>query len=124
MICSINRGYRLITFNSNFKRGFERFFGFEILINMDILLQLPTDFKNKFQNSFAKAIGGEQWMEELSHIDPNTNELYFFEYSYNPITNDRGIITGVTIFIRNITERKKQKKNYAFYLELLNKAEA
>ncbi|MCB1190116.1 MAG: PAS domain S-box protein [Leptospiraceae bacterium] len=118
MICSINRGYRLITFNSNFKRGFERFFGFEILINMDILLQLPTDFKNKFQNSFAKAIGGEQWMEELSHIDPNTNELYFFEYSYNPITNDRGIITGVTIFIRNITERKKAEEE----LRILSRA--
>lgn len=118
MICSINRGYRLITYNSNFKKGYENFFKIDAKMQMDILEALPSTFKEKFQMSFQKAIQGEQWIEEHFHIDQMSNKKQFFEYSYNPIINDKNIITGVTIFIRNITERKKAEED----LRILSRA--
>ena len=59
---------------------------------------------------YKRALAGEIYTVINESIDPDTQELLSFEISFNPIYNDKGDITGIGCFARNITQRLKTEK--------------
>jgi PAS domain S-box-containing protein len=59
---------------------------------------------------YSRALTGEIYSVTDESIDPDTKELLSFEISFNPIYNEKGKISGVGCFARNITQRLKDEK--------------
>ena len=59
---------------------------------------------------YSRALAGEIYTVINESIDPDTKELLSFEISFNPIYNEKGDITGIGCFARNITQRLKSEK--------------
>jgi len=59
---------------------------------------------------YSRALAGEMYSVTNESIDPDTGELLSFEISFNPIYNEKGEISGVGCFARNITQRLKTEK--------------
>jgi PAS domain S-box-containing protein len=59
---------------------------------------------------YSRALAGEIYTVVNESIDPDTKELLSFEISFNPIYNEKGEITGIGCFARNITQRLKSEK--------------
>jgi PAS domain S-box-containing protein len=84
----------------------------------NFLTLLPTDKKKVWNEHFNRAFAGEHfnhiWKENF-HATIIYHELYF-----NPVKTDADEIIGVAVFIKDITERKKQELEK---LDLLSQAE-
>jgi PAS domain S-box-containing protein len=65
---------------------------------------------NTWTNYYSRALKGEMYSIINQSVDPDTQELLSFEISFNPIYNEKGEITGIGCFARNITQRLKSEK--------------
>lgn len=105
-IWSIDTDQRLITFNSTFRMMFAASFGIDPVEGMD-LMELTERADHAFWKvTYARALSGEQFTME--HSSQLHGVSYFFEVSFCPIVTDQNL-TGVTIFTRNVTERKQME---------------
>jgi len=102
---SVDTDCCLITSNSTFKRLFRLAYGVDLRRGLPILEQLPPDQRAAWQSFYGRALNGERFAFE-QHFDFAGLALDV-EVSMNPILADDGRITGVAVFSRNITERKR-----------------
>jgi PAS domain S-box-containing protein len=65
----------------------------------------------KWKEYYARGFMGEAYIVEDELLDPKTGKLFFYETSFNPISNAEGTITGIGCFSRNITERINTSKS-------------
>jgi PAS domain S-box-containing protein len=105
VIWSLDKEYRLLTFNSGFKRIFEKIFGLNVSHYYKVL---STDFFNeklyeKWKSYYDRALQGERFTVSFS---PLKKMDLVYEFAFNPIFDNKKII-GVSIFGRNVTERVK-----------------
>jgi PAS domain S-box-containing protein len=111
VICAIDKNDKLIIFNSMFQSFYTMFFGLEASIGDDLKKQLQ-----KYPNVLA------EWNAILSrvmngeHITIERNyELAgwsrFDEITHIPIRNAEHEIVGITIMMRDISERKKAEQD-------------
>jgi len=110
LIWSVDRQFRLITFNIPFSRYFKNHYGVEVKIGNrifeDIHITDTFELKLKWKENYTRALAGEIVMLE---------EKYFgldFQFSLGPIIED-GMVTGVSIFGENITDRKTKDRELA-----------
>jgi PAS domain S-box-containing protein len=59
---------------------------------------------------YSRALAGEIYSIINETVEPETKELLSFEISFNPIYNEKGEITGIGCFARNITQQLKSEK--------------
>jgi len=119
-IVSIDRKYNIVTFNEAFAKNY-RSRNIMIEKGMNLLKLLEVRERNKFQNYYDRALAGEQFSFENKY-PINEIELYY-ENSYNPIRDAKGNITGVSIFSRNITERKLQEEDRQKFVALIESSQ-
>lgn len=100
-IWSIDTNYNLISFNSAFKKNFE--IGFKISPYIGLNLKPYTDISHDldWRKFYEKALQGEKFTTDYH---TKNNEMYN-EVSFNPIIFNNQV-TGVTVFSRDITEKK------------------
>jgi len=104
IIWSIDKEYRLLTFNSEFKRISEEYFGkIEKNINVLVVDSVDDDMIKEWKGYYDKAFKGERFTVSYYPFE-EVNLIY--EFSFNPIFDNKKII-GVSIFGRNVTERVK-----------------
>jgi hypothetical protein len=60
-----------------------------------------------FKAYFDRCLAGEKFVVEEKLLF--AQEVRYFEIHYNPIKDENKQITGISIFTRNITERKQQE---------------
>lgn len=102
-IWAIDKSYRLIAFNNAY-----------ILYNIKYrnhLAAIGESFEladdpaeREWKYLFEKALQGKTLVKELPSTIPGNKQ--FFEHSLNPIYDETENIIGVTVFSRNVTERK------------------
>ncbi len=121
-IWSVDRNYRLIVGNSIFHNNIESVRGRSFAPRDDVL---PDDFREireKWRSYYNRALSGENFNIENKrrYIDSTR----YMEYRFSPIRSSEGVITGVTVFGRDITERKiaeeKLKESESRYRELID----
>jgi diguanylate cyclase (GGDEF)-like protein/PAS domain S-box-containing protein len=117
LIWSVDLDYRLITFNRALQRHIQSMFGVRLAAGM-----LPKDFVPPERVGFMpplyeRALAEGSFREEFSLADGRTLELAF-----NPIVVD-GKTTGVSVFGKDITERKAAEESRSFLAEVVESCE-
>jgi PAS domain S-box-containing protein len=106
-IFALDLEYNYLTFNSKHKKNLRSAYGVEMAKGANI-----TD-ENHFGQDTEKVMAhlnraaqGEQFLviEEMGNADCRRT---WYETIYNPIQDDYGHVTGIAVFSRDITERKR-----------------
>ena len=103
-ILSFDRNYKIITINTVAGSLFERLLGFQPKAGQMVLELIPESLRQKWAQRYDRALAGEYFTLEEEFVEGDIR--YHGEYSLNPI-RDGDSVTGVCIFGRDITERKR-----------------
>jgi diguanylate cyclase (GGDEF)-like protein/PAS domain S-box-containing protein len=104
-VWSVDRQYQLVTLNSTFKRQFKTVYGVELALGMNIISCLPDAAKSIWMDYYDRVLRGDRFAIELRFDLPDGPAD--IEISFNPIITNAEEITGVAVFGRNITDRKR-----------------
>jgi PAS domain S-box-containing protein len=109
ILWSVDRDLIFTTMNSSFKKLFYNYYNKEIEAGNYLEEVLPDGMREDWMTLHQKALSGSRFSVELI-IKGKSNDLSY-EISYNPIYSDEGTISGVSVFGRDITERKNAEND-------------
>ena len=106
MIFSVDKHYRYTVFNQRHKHYMLQTYGCNIEVGVN-LLECLSERKNikKIKADIDRALAGEQYIMERAYGKGNVHKSYA-EVSLNPIKGEHNHITGVSVFVRDITKRR------------------
>ncbi|MCU0436577.1 MAG: Cache 3/Cache 2 fusion domain-containing protein [Raineya sp.] len=112
-IIALDKDYKITIYNDIAKNWYQEKTYNRLTIGVNLLSIMPLEQRESFKENYSRALLGERFIIE-EKID---GEIY--EYRYNPIQDEQGKAAGVSIFRRNITERKQtEQANRMTILEL------
>ncbi len=115
LIWSVDKDYRLIYCNSNYTRLFKKQFSEDIEAGAAILNLVPTATALYWKALYDKALLGQKFSEEVK------GRNWVFEVFLTPIV-EGGDIVGITMFMQNISARKKAEREIMAAKEVAEKA--
>lgn len=105
-IWSVDRQYRLIIGNHQFRTNLRQVLQREVVEYESVLPpELPLALREQWQGFYNRALQGEKFRVELQQ--QTTSPPLWFDYRFSPIQTADDQIIGVTVFGRDITERKQ-----------------
>jgi PAS domain S-box-containing protein len=127
LIFSLDRDYRYTSFNQNHFGVMKAIYNVDIQLGGSLLDYMTVDEdRQKAKNNIDRALGGEQFSEEAFSGEESLSRFYFV-VSHSPIRDQKNQIIGVSVFTRNITDRKrieeKLQRSEEQYRALFNNAE-
>jgi PAS domain S-box-containing protein len=108
LIWSVDREYRLLFFNTHFQRFMQNLTEKDIDLGDNIIEIVPEFYRDDLILLCNRALAGEQFTEERAK--DNCSPETILEYFFNPIRNELNDVTGLSVFMRNISERKRSDK--------------
>lgn len=107
VIFSLDRSYRYTEFTRTHKETMSQIWGVEIRLGMNILdvIRDPAD-REKAKGNFDRALRGEYLTLEEEY---GVLERICYENRYSPIMDAAGEILGLTVFVIEITERRRMQ---------------
>lgn len=76
----------------------------------------PPDITQKWLDAYARAMNGEEFsVEWSSNVIPSSRE---FEYQFHPWRDGNGIICGIAVFARDVTEQRRAERQLRLQLEI------
>jgi PAS domain S-box-containing protein len=121
MVWSVDGDYRILTLNTAYRQMFTVAYGVELQPGTCILDSLPPAEKSQWVELYNVALRGERHSAELTYNLRGINLV--LEVSLTPIRSPGGQIAGVSIFGRDITERRQAEdllRRQKEYLTALN----
>ncbi len=113
-IVALDRKFTVTLFNNSFAKGFHRLFGGNVSRGARAADVVPGAVWRKMKGHVEKALSGDRTTVEETFPDDQ-----ILETSFNPIVDHHGMITGATVFVKNITNRKQiEQRNRALNEEL------
>jgi PAS domain S-box-containing protein len=106
IICSIDKDYNLVEFNSVFAKIVKGGYGIEMQPGMSVLAFTDPAKHEHLKNIYATVLQGETHTDIESFHTLN-GHLVYNETNYNPIYNAQKEVNGINIFSKDITERVK-----------------
>jgi PAS domain S-box-containing protein len=104
-IWAIDRQYRLIVGNELYHQNTSAVLGRRFMEGEYILdLEFPQAALDEWRGYYDRALLGERFSVEVQ--TRFAKPVSFVDYRFNPIISETGEIVGVTVFGRDITERK------------------
>jgi PAS domain S-box-containing protein len=112
-IFSVDRSYCYTSFNTRHAEVMKALFGSDIAVGRNILEyhSNPHD-RLAAQTNFDSVLGGESVTLEAFAGDEARTRRYF-EISHNPVRGAGGQVTGVAVYARDLTERKRAEEALA-----------
>jgi|GEM_PF-488006 len=106
IIFSLDKNYCYKSFTVSHKETMKWIWGVEIEVGMNMLdvISLPED-KEKAKSNFDRALNGDYLLFTEEYGDKSLNRSYW-ENRYSPIFSEKGEITGLTVFVTNVTEQR------------------
>ncbi len=102
IIFSLDKNYCYTTFNEKHREEMKLVWNTEIKVGMNLLdLMSVLELREEAKKSIDQALKGEAFIEIQHQPEFNT----YYEFSWNPILQNEEVV-GITVFIRDITERK------------------
>lgn len=119
-IVSLNRDYRVVAANQRIKEI--------IRLIRDAEFEVGEEWFKIFKNDADKLNAKKLWDQALNgkyvsiedKFGDHPEKRKWFDVSFNPVVSQDKEIIGATMFIRDITERKKEQKNIEIYARILN----
>ncbi len=109
-IWSINKNYTFTSFNENYARAFQSYFGQRPEIGMDLNKTYQKLFEKSVRelwiNKYDKAFSGEV-LNFQTHLTTSLGEKVWRDIYLNPIALPNGKIEEVSVIANDITEKKK-----------------
>lgn len=110
---SLDRAYRYTSFARAHAQTMQRIWGATIEIGTCMLDVIGDEAdRQKARANFDAALAGENILKEEEYGDADL-ERTFWENRYSPVYDDAGHITGLTVFVTDITERRQAAENLA-----------
>ncbi len=111
-IWSVDSKYRLIIGNALYLKNARTAIGRDLRDRENLLaLNLPQEALDEWRGYYDRALLGEKFSIQVqTRFRSVPTEM---EYHFNPIRAEGGKITGVTVFGRDITERKRAEEEVA-----------
>ncbi len=107
-IWSVDTNYCLIVGNSVFYRDTRQVFGKDFTVGACLFARDGSpDAMVVWKSRYDRALRGETFTVETQRL---FGEPFWVEYRFSPIRSATGAITGVTVFGRDITERKQAEQ--------------
>ena len=104
LIFSLDKKYCYTAFNENHRREMKKVYNADIKIGHCMLDYINVaEVKPLAKASYDLALGGKSFTEEQKQ--PGLGIWY--EFNWNPVRSAEEEIVGISVFIRNISERKK-----------------
>ncbi len=123
IILSVDINHEITVVNSAFKNWFYNAYNKNLKPGDDFRQQLKDADKIKWSENHMKVLRGEKMVYTLEYpIDEN--EKKSFEISLNPIAGEDNIISGVSLFGRDVTERAVYEKEIIKAKEIAENATA
>jgi diguanylate cyclase (GGDEF)-like protein/PAS domain S-box-containing protein len=104
-VWSVDSHSDLLALNSAFRQLFLLAFDVELAPGMNAVSCLPTEQQTLWKGYYDRALKGDRFSVE--HYYFLNNVSVYLDISFNPILDSRGQITGVAVFSRDITSRKR-----------------
>ena len=106
-VAAVDRDHRFLAFNSGFRREFERIFGCEIAVGMNLteaFAQVPAELA-RAEALWGRALQGEEF-QEFAEFVGEARERIFHELNYSSIRSADGRLIGAALFVRDISRRR------------------
>ena len=109
-IWSIDRNYNLIIANSGFQKNIYMRKRSPLRVEENIFHEdIPPEVRVEWKGYYDRVLQGEKFSIELKRIRFGPEPSYI-EFQFSPIVSENGGITGVTIFGRDSTNRKREEE--------------
>jgi two-component system cell cycle sensor histidine kinase/response regulator CckA len=107
VILALDRDYRYLAFNENHARTIRAIWGEEVEVGRCMIdLIKREDDREKARKNFDRALAGESFTVHEAYGDVQLERRYY-EDVYSPILDEDGQVIGLTIYLTDITERRK-----------------
>jgi PAS domain S-box-containing protein len=107
VVCSLDVEGRLLTANQSAKQYFQRIFGGEIPPGGFIFSALPAALQERWKQRLARALEGHRLKEEVSlPAHGERGKIIDLELTVSPVWGEQGEVLKLTVFGRDVTERK------------------
>jgi signal transduction histidine kinase/transcriptional regulator with PAS, ATPase and Fis domain/ActR/RegA family two-component response regulator len=110
VVFALNKDYRYLAFNQNHKNTMLAIWGADIEIGANMLDYItdPAD-RDKAKHSFDRALAGEHLVIVEAYGD-NDHQRRYYEDHYSPIRGEDNSFIGLTVFLFDITERRRMEE--------------
>lgn len=109
-IVALNTEYTVVAVNTKIQQIIRQYYSESLAIGMSWLdIYQEEDEKNRFKRFWDRALSGEEFSVEYVIISSDTQNRNWFEISFNPILLETGDVVGASLFMRNITRRKRSQ---------------
>jgi len=110
VVFALDRVYRYLAFNQNHKDTMLAIWGVNIEIGAN-MLDYITDAadRNKAKRNFDRALTGEHLVIVEVYGDNNLQRRYYEDH-YSPVKGEDGSVIGLTVFLFDITERRRMEE--------------
>ncbi len=110
---SLDRAYRYTSFARAHAQTMKNIWGVTIEIGTCMLDVIRDDAdRRKAKVNFDAALSGQNILKEEEYGDANLQRT-FWENRYSPLYDNTGHITGLTVFVTDITERRQAAERLA-----------
>jgi PAS domain S-box-containing protein len=104
-ILSIDKNYRYLYFNKPYKKMMKKVYKSDTQIGVNVLECISSEEDRiKAKINFDQSISGKSHSKIEEYFD---KEKRYYESFYNPTIDQNNEIIGITVFSRDITERKR-----------------
>ncbi len=103
---ALDKGYKYLYFNEAHAKEMKKIWGAEIKVGTNMLSYIKRDDdRKKARENFDRVLKGESFVVEEEYGDDALNRLYY-EIEYSPLKDEKNEIIGLTVLLKNVTERK------------------
>lgn len=105
IIFVLDRDYSYLSFNKAHEKEMKKVYDADIEIGQRILSYIPMeDDRHKAEESYKRVLKGERFIRVEDY--GQSGNRFWYELIFNPIYNNSRQVTGFTVFVSDITERK------------------
>ncbi len=108
IVWSVDRQYRLIAGNDSLRKNYIAVLGREIQPGESTLIERMPEVYEEWRGYYDRALAGETF--KIESPTRAQAQLRYLEYTFRPVRTSKGLISGVIVAGRDITERKRTQE--------------
>jgi diguanylate cyclase (GGDEF)-like protein/PAS domain S-box-containing protein len=106
LVLAVDRNLRVTMMNEALRAAIERNYGFTLTLGDDVYRMVVPERRTELEAVFSRALQGESQRVERSFLLPNGRQVSQDE-AYNPIFDAGGRVTGISIFIHDVSAQRR-----------------
>jgi len=119
VIFALDSNFRYTIFTRAHQQTMRALWGFEIEVGTCMLEAISkVEDRENARRNFERALRGEHFIEVEEYGDPDHQRTYY-EDRYGPVYGQDGRISGLTVFVTDVTERRRADEQLRLYSEQL-----